>query len=243
MLNSRSNWRTFIVLTAGMMLCLPAVAEDAETEMQSRADVVSDLATAAQLIAFGRGELNETTGLSDFSSPESLVAAGGILLRIHQHTAGKFVPSDAKVLDENSQPLPDENLPFSLADEAAALFDEARAMQSNDKAGLEARIKQAQLVTDRGAVGGPRVISRTVKTGKAHTVDIEFEPNSPAVVTMRGTGKTQFEVVGPKGKVLWHSKGSWGTYQFHTGRGGAKNITVKINNKGGPPVAYTVTTN
>lgn len=60
---------------------------------------------------------------------------------------------------------------------------------------------------------------------------------------MRSTGQTQFEVLGHGDNVLWHSKGSRGFYNWHTGRGGLRDITVKVINAGGPPVAYTMVTN
>lgn len=213
------------------------------TEAEKSADLVEELATAAQLTAFGRGELADSTGLKDFKSPEALVAAGAIYLRAHKATGGKVKPSEAKVEDGDGKAVAEEGAAPSFAEDAEALFDEARALPSKDKAGLEALIKQAKSVESRGATGGPRVINRTIKTGKVHTMHIPFDPNSPASVTMRGTSTTQFEVVGPAGKVLWHSKGSWGFYNWHTGRGGVKDITIKVINKGGPPVAYTVTTN
>lgn len=224
---------------------LPALAQATaeKTDAEKTADLVEELATAAQLTAFGRGELAETTGLKDLKSPEALVAAGAIYLRAHKATGGKMKPSDAKVEDGDGKTVAEEGKAPSLAEDAEALFDEARAMPSKDKAALEALIKQATTIESRGATGGPRVINRTVKSGKVHNIHIAFDANSPASVTMRGTGTTQFEVIGPAGKVLWHSKGSWGFYNWHTGRGGMKDITVKVINKGGPPVAYTVTTN
>lgn len=211
---------------------------------ETSAELVEDLGTAAQLIAFGRGELSDTTGLKDFQSPEALVAAGGIYLRAHKACGGKLKEANIKVEDDDGQDVEAEGDTPSLADEAEALFDEARAMPTKDAANLEALIKQAKTSTERGAAGGPRVINRTVKKGKVHNLHIPFEPNAPASVTMRGTGTTQFEVVGNGGQVLWHSKGTWGVYNWHTGgKNGLRNITIKVINKGGPPVAYTVMTN
>jgi hypothetical protein len=220
-----------------------ALAQAKPNEAENSADLVEELATAAQLTAFGRGELAEATGLKDLKSPEALVAAGAIYLRAHKATGGKFKPSDAKVEDGDGKAVAEDGKAPSLSEEAEALFDEARALATKDPAGLEALIKQAKAVESRGATGGPRVINRTLKSGNTHTLHIAFDPNSPASIAMRSTGKTQFEVVGPKGAVLWHSKGNWGFYNFHTGRGGQKDITVKVINKGGPAVAYTVTTN
>ncbi len=241
----RQGWLAVAVVTAllsqSVMVFAQAKAEP--TEAEKGADLIEELATAAQLTAFGRGELADATGLKDFKSPEALVAAGAIYLRAHKATGGKVKPSDAKVEDSDGKAVPEEGAAPSFADDAEALFDEARALSTKDSAAIEALIKQAKSVESRGATGGPRVINRTVKSGKNHTIHIKFDANSPASVNMRGTGTTQFEVVGPAGKVLWHSKGSWGYYNWHTGRGGVKDITVKVINRGGPPVAYTVTTN
>lgn len=220
-----------------------AQANAGATEGEKSAELVEQLGTAAQLVAFGRGELADATGLKDLKSPEALVAAGAIYLRAHKATGGKLKPSDAKVQDADGTTVAEDGKPLSLGEEAEALFDEARAMPSKDKAVVEALIKQAQAVESRGATGGPRVISRTIKPGKTHHVDIAFDPHSPASVTMRGNGKTKFEVVGNKGRVLWHSMGTWGFYNWHPGNGGLSNVTVRVINGSGPPVSYTITTN
>lgn len=240
-----TKWLTTVLVAALVSSSYQVFAQPAAepTEAERSADLVEELATAAQLAAFGRGELAAVTGLKDFKSPEALVAAGAIYLRAHKATGGKLKPSDAKVEDGDGNAVAAGAAPTPFAEEAEALFDEARALPSKDKAAVEALIKQAKSVESRGATGGPRVINRTINTGKTHNIHIAFDPNSPASVTMRGTGTTQFEVIGNKGKVLWHSKGTWGFYNWHPGRGGLKDITVRVINNGGPPVAYTVTTN
>lgn len=246
MIFSGKHWGLVAVLFAGVFSSGTVVFAQAPvepTEAEKSADLVEELATAAQLTAFGRGELADATGLKDFKSPEALVAAGAIYLRAHKATGGKVKASDAKIEDSDGKAVAEEGAAPSFADDAEALFDEARALATKNSAAVEALIKQAKTVESRGATGGPRVINRTVKSGKNHTIHIQFDANSPASVNMRGTGTTQFEVLGPAGKVLWHSKGSWGFYNWHTGRGGVKDITVKVINRGGPPVAYTVTTN
>lgn len=247
MLISRTGWLAAVtaacVLFSSTAAWAQKTVEPAEkTEAEKTAEVVERVALAAELTAFGRGELADATGLKDFKSPEALVAAGGILLRIHKQTGGKVNTSNAKVT-EGDQEVAAEGAANSFAHEAEALFDEARAMPSKDKAALEAQIKAASFVPERGAVGGPRVITRTVKSGKAQHVELAFEPHSPASISMRGTGKVQFEVIGPGGKVLWHSQGSWGFYNFTPGRAADKGIKIKVINGGGPPVAYTITTN
>ncbi len=61
---------------------------------QQRADLIADLGVAAQLAAFGNGELNAQSGLpKDFRSPEALAAAGTMLLRAHKLTGGQQTPA------------------------------------------------------------------------------------------------------------------------------------------------------
>lgn len=246
MLISRMGWMVAIAVACLACSSTSVWAQKAETaaektETEKTAEVVERLALAAELTAFGRGELADATGLKEFKSPEALVAAGGILLRIHKQTGGKVGVSEAKVT-EGDQVVAADGPANSFAHEAEALFDEARGL-AKDKAALEAQIKQVSLVPERGAIGGPKVISRTVKSGKTQHVDLAFEPNSQATIAMRGTGKVQFEVIGPGGKVLWHSQGSWGFYTFQAGRAAERGIKIKVINGGGPPVAYTITTN
>lgn len=206
-----------------------------ETAAEETSGVVEQIALAAELAAFGRGELADATGLKDFKSAEALVAAGGILLRIHKQTGGKTSPADAKVMDQDGQAVAEESgAAESLADEAAALFDEARALPSKDKAALEAQIKQAQTVTARAGGLGPRVVSRTIVTGKAHTIHMAVRPHAPAVV-VHGTGKTHFQAIGPGGKVVWHSHGPRGVYHPNA----AGNVTLKVFNNG-PVAKYKV---
>ena len=239
-----------MVATCGMLWGATAWAQKPadkpaeKSEAEKTADVVEQLALAAELTAFGRGELADATGVKDFKSPEALVAAGGILLRAHKHTGGKVTPSDAKVMDDDGKPIAEEGgAEESLADEAEALFDEARALPSKDKAALEAQIKQAQTVPERAVVVGPRVVKRVITTGKPHTVHMGFGKNSPAAVTVRGTGRTHFEVHGKGGNVLWHSRGPHGVYKWHPAHGGVHDVKVKVFNKGGPAVKYKVFAN
>ena len=208
-----------------------------------KAQILDDLELATQLTAFGRGELADVTGLKDVKSADALVAAGGILLRIHKKTGGKLLPLKAEVTDESGKPVAAEGEQPSCEEQAEALFDEARALAPANSAAIEAAIKQAKLVPERGAVGGPRSISRRIGTGKVHTINIDFESQQPAKVHMQGTGVTQFEVVGQGGKTLWHSKGNYGFYHWTPVGKDSRSITIKVINKGGPPVNYSVMTN
>jgi hypothetical protein len=241
---------THLTLIASIALCglTGGHLASAQEAKSAEAKIVADLGVAAQLAAFGNGELNEMSGMAkDFRSPEAIVAAGIIMVKAHKATGGKLSDSKVEVMEEGGKEVAAEGKPRSLLDDANDLFDTARGMAKGDQAAaLEKRIKEALGAESRGASGGPRVITRTIKTGKAHNLKIDFDPNCVACVTMRSTGRTQFEVVGNGGKVLWHSQGNMGVYTWRTGGasgGGERNITVRVINAGGPPVAYTVITN
>ena len=246
----RNMWLSALLAAVTVAGSLPLAAQTkgkaAEEQAEQRAEVVKDLAAAADLAAFGRGEINDLTGLKDFKSPEALVAAGGILMRAHFFTGGETTVLDSAVTDGDGKVVAADAKPVPFKVEAEELFDEARELVSKDKAkaaAIEALIAQA-MSEKRGAVGKPRMINRTIATGKVHTFKIPFEPNAWALVTMKGTSKTQFEVIGPGGKVLWHGMGNAGFYRWKTGGDDhTRNITVKVINKGGPPVSYTVITN
>lgn len=236
----------WLVAFVGLALVLPGSARSDSGDaagVDEKAQVLDDLELAAQLTAFGRGELGDATGLKDVKSPEALVAAGGILLRVHKRTGGKMPPLKAEVTDESGMAVAADGDDSSLEEQAEALFDEARALATGNSKAIEAVIKQAKLVPERGAVGGPRVITRKIGSGKVHTLRIDFESQQFAKVHMQGTGVTQFEVVGQGGKVLWHSKGNWGFYNWTPVGRDSRSITIKVINKGGPPVMYSVRTN
>jgi hypothetical protein len=239
MLLSRTRWLMVVSVACGLSLSGPARSQQtAEPTADERsAEVVESLALAAELTAFGRGEFADATGLKDFKSAESLVAAGGILLRIHKQTGGKAAPGDATVSDEQGKEVAEISGDVqSLADEAAALFDEARALPVKDQAALEALIKQAQTVTARAGGVGVRVVTRTIGPGHAHTIRLAPKPNT--VIAVQGAGRTHFQAIGPGGNVVWHSHGPRGVYN-----GPGKDVTLKVINKDGPVAKYKVFAN
>src|SRR5205814_1229889 len=94
-----------------------------------RADAISDLVVASNLAAFGRGDNGELTGLKGVKSPEALVAAGSILIRVHKMTEGKTETPDIKPTDKDGKPVKaDEVKTASYEAQAEALFDEARGL-------------------------------------------------------------------------------------------------------------------
>lgn len=247
-----------LVISCGTTLMAQGVEkgepEDQEETQQSK--VLSDIAAAQQLIAFGRGELGEETGLTSYKSPQALIAAGGILLKVQAATSGKLATINSPVVDGEGAEVPAGTDKVDFAADAEALFAEALSSvkdRQRQRAGLEALIQEAKTSASayaatlpketRGAVGGPRVIKRVINTGKTHNIKISFEAGSNAEIRLQGTSKTKFEVIGPKGKVLFHSMGSKGMYSWNTSGRGIREITVKVMNDAGPPVAYVIVTN
>lgn len=220
-------------------------------QMADRADVVSLLATAANLAAFGRGEMGDETGLKAAKSPEALVAAGGILLRVNAATGGEMKAITTKPTNDKGEALKVElgkNTP--LADEAKGLFDAARAMVAADKARskeLEGLIKQAEEVTKRGACGGPRTLACNVAGGETHTYIIPFVGGCPASVAMTsgGPARLRLEILMPSGDTLYDGKGMSACHSWKTAGNPTitRNITIKVTNLGRNPTPYRVTTN
>src|SRR4029079_4658322 len=81
----------------------------------------------------------------------------------------------------------------NLKDEAKELFKEARAAAGADKdilTGVTALIKAAEgrkYGGTRGAVGGPRNITRGIAPGATHVYNIGFFTGIPAAVAVRST--------------------------------------------------------
>ncbi len=237
-----------LALAGGMLWAQPA-EENVET-VNGRGDLVAQLVTAANLASFGRGEMGDETGLKGHKSPEALVAAGGILLRIHAATGGEQKPLDAKATNEKGEAIPGEPMKSAALDaEARDLFDTARGQVAGDKArsaALETLIKQAQTVTKRDAVGGPRVVTRGLNPRQTHTYMIPFVPRAIASValTSSGTSRLHFEILGNGGQQLFENHGRAASYTWRAGAGGAdRHVKIRISNVGRNPASYRITTN
>lgn len=243
-----------VLVGSALLVAVQAPADEpkgkADTEKLARRGAgVAELATAARLIAFGRGEMADKTGLKNYKSPESLVAAGGILLRVNSAIGGKIETPDLKPTDENGKPVEAEAAKVAnLEEEAKGLFDEARAMVAGNKdraASLEALIKEASTFETRGAVGSPRAISRTIRSGAVHVWRIPFVTRSMATVTFRSTGRSElhFAIEDQPGATIFSRNGTSASHSWLTGGPGPRNTTVRVRNVGRFPTTYTVYTN
>lgn len=208
-----------------------------------RGKLVEDLVSASRLIAFGKGDFAEASGLKDYQSPEALVAAAGILLRV-QKEAGGF-----EVVNEKGQPAADGKA-ADLTKQAEELFKEARNIVKGNKARaveIEELIKQAQAIDDkRGAVGKPRTVTRVIPPGQSTEIQIGFKPNAPATIsyTTDGGPRQRCEIVAPGGRTIYDNTGRDGSHSWTTVKDdGKRMITIRLTNAGNKQHTVTVTTN
>lgn len=239
------RWTLGLMLVGLAVVGRAAAAEPTkeESESQARAKLVSDLGTAYRLMAFGKGEYGEASGLKAYQSPEALVAAGGILLRVQKDSGG------FQAVDEKGEPVKDGKA-ADLAKQADELFAQARTLAKGDKARtseVEELIKQAKAVEEkRGAVGKPRTVTRVLKPGETVEIIIGFVPSSPASVsyTTAGGPRQQCEIIGPGGNTLYDNTGRDGTHNWTTVKDDKKRmITIRLTNRGTGTHTVTVTTN
>lgn len=238
------------VAVAGMLACEVRAAEPTKEDIanaERRGDAVADVALAANLAAFGR----------DAKSPESLVIAGGMLIRAHKSFAGKSEPLDAKATDEKGNPVKGEAArAVALDKQAEALFDEARVLVGEDKArkvALEGLIKNANSfvwgpdTTARPSIGWPRTMTRQLSPGETQTYTIGFVGGQPAAVAMTSTGpaRIQFDLSQIGGASLFSLKGLNAAYNWVPGRDkdNVRRVKVTLTNVGRQPTTYTLTTN
>lgn len=231
-----------------MMTCCFAAAALAvgattaqDDKVDRRVEAISSLTTAAQLIAFGRGELGDVTGLKGVKSPEALVSAAGILLRVHAASEGKLEALD----NDKAGKVP------NLKEEAEALIIEAEGLVAGKKdraKAIKAMVEQATKFETRGAIGHPRAQTRTLSPGQSWNVKVGFEPHAPAYVGFRssGTSRLRFEVMGEGGGNMFSIVGAWGEYSWNTARDrddGRRKVGIRITNVGRNAAAVTFTTN
>ena len=227
--------RTILAVLFGLSATLAGAAEPTKAEAElaaRRGRLVEDLVTASRLVAFGRGEFGEASGLKDVQSPEALVAAGGILLRV-QKASGGF-----EAVDDKGEAAKDGKA-ADLTAQAEQLFADARNLAKGNKvrAGeVDDLIKLAKAVENqRGAVGKPRVNTKVLKPGESVEITIGFVPGSPATVsyTTAGGPRQQVEIIGPNGKTLYDNTGRDGSHSWTTVNDDKKRmITIRLTNHG-----------
>lgn len=215
------------------------VGKDAEAA-QMRADALALLPRAADLAALGR----------DVKSAETLVIAGGMLLRANSLFGGKTDPLKEQPTVEDGKPVGAATASVPLAQQADGLFDEARAMAAGGSkaAAVEALIKTVSAeFPKRGSVGGPQTVTRTLNPGETHRYNLNFYGGQPASVSMTSTGpaKIQFDVTHKSGTSLFSLRGHNAYYNWMPprDRDTLRHVTVTMTNSGRNPTTYTFSKN
>jgi hypothetical protein len=221
---------------------------DTPTEAEAHAGFLEDLAASARLAAIGYGEADAKDGRPAKQCPEDLVAAGSILVRVHKLTNGTFAELAVKPVGEDDQEVKDKADPNeSLEKQAKRLFDDAKAAAAGDAkllAAVNALIKAAEdREYGRGAIGGPKAVTRKIGAGQVHVYKIGFVPGLPASAVMRSTGQSKlaFRVENPQGRELFQLKGATAYYNWRPAAKGPFKIVVR--NVGKQPTAYQLMTN
>lgn len=240
------------LLSAGLFAPVGRAAEPTKEEAEKSAAVIGEIALAGELASLGRGHC-EGTSPKDFKSPESLVLAGGILLRAHKATQGKVAALDSKPTDDKGNPLKGDAKSVGLDKQAEALFDEASAMAAEMKdkgraAAVEAMIKREKSSEpDRGGVGGPKTITRTLQPGETHTYPLAFFSGQPAAITMTSTGppKIQIDLTHVGGASLLSMKSHNANYGWTPAndKNNIRRFTLTLTNNGNKPTTYTLSAN
>lgn len=210
-----------------------------EADAQLDAEYVENLAAADRLAAAGR----------DAKSPEMLIGAGAMYLKLAAQVPAPGVVKEAPT-GEKGDAIADKPLPPpDLKAEAAAAFKEARGFAGKDAAAVNTLIAAAEArkypTPTRGAVGGPKVITRGIGGGITHTYNIPFFTGIPAALGVRTSGirirchmatgnYTHFEQVVRFGNYTWVPKVDGSPTRMYS---------LTIRNVDNGPGQYTLTTN
>lgn len=254
-------WRAAVVggLAAVLAVGVPGAAQqpaeptpEQEKTAKVDGDYVADIGLAYQVAAFARGDGDDDAGRPRVASPEGLVTAGAMLLRVYKLTAGKVgefgvAPTDAdgKPVKDGAKKSPD------LKAQAAELFDEARALVAGDKAkaaALEVLIKGAEARDyGRGLIGGPKAITMAIAPGQTHRYPVTYIPGAPAAVALKSAGasKLDFQINHAAGGSVFRSKGVFATYNWTPvlDKRGFRPFVITVTNIGNAPTAYTLMSN
>jgi hypothetical protein len=243
------RWFAPVLLAAGLLgLAQPSgtAADKADEKDQAeKADAISDVVTAYKMADFGR----------ESKAPEALIAAASLLRKAHAGRAGRMEALDAKPVDDKDAPVQGETLkPKDLDQEANDLLDEASGLAAGDpkqSAAVEALIKTARArkygaeKMTRGALGGPKWVSRPIAPGQAHVYNIPFVTGVPAEIGIKSTGAAPLRCkMSIGGYVHFEQVVKFGEYGWVPKPDApVKTYTIRIANVGSRPTAYTLLTN
>lgn len=220
------------------------VAEDpipSEKDAELDVEFIESLAAADRMAEAGR----------DTKSPEMLIAAGSMYRKLsvqyRKPKEVKEIPTGEKdeLITEKPLPSPD------MTADAAEMFNAARGTTKvpDQIAAINVLIAAAEKrdysKKERGAVGGPKMVTRRIAGGGTHTYHIPYFTQIPAALAVRTSGirircrmvhqgYVHFEQVVRIGQYSWIPKADTGRTKMFT-------LTIHNVDKGGGQ--YTLTTN
>jgi len=186
------------VCAAVTLLVLPAPAEDPKPKPPSTAEAAKQATQAGDVellaAAYKLAEIGDKQ-----KSPEALVGAGSLILKLKALTKGEMgeLALKPEVQDEKGQPIAGAKVeaakPESLEEIAQVFFDTASNLGKDLKMSdeVEALIKAAKArkydESPRGAKGGPKWLTRTIGPHQMHVYNWPFHGHSLASVGVRGS--------------------------------------------------------
>jgi hypothetical protein len=243
----KSRWLMAVVIGGSVMVSLASRtrADDKDkppSDEELRAQMVKCLATAAEVEQFGRKH----------KAPEALVSAGGILLKVDALTRGKMEKLEGDVEDDkgNKLDVPAEE-EKSLKEQANKLFSEAREMGASmdlRPGTVEALIKAARVrnysadeeFKGRGAIGGPKRITRKIQAGGHQVHSVRFRANEVASIAFQSNYPVRLRIVSPGQGDLSNNIVQTNFYNWVP----RQPITIRISVQNlGHNAQYTITTN
>jgi hypothetical protein len=261
-MNAKLRWVLALLAIAAMAALIgpSSVAEEAKKEdpkkeenpekekRDQQAEIGTLLTTSAQMAEFGR----------KFKSPEALVAAAELLLRVDVLRNGEKLPEITEKPTDGDKDKPKElevkaEKTKSFKDEAEDLFDEASTLAgSAPKGTVEALIKTAKARKykgdgERGTLNGPRTITRALQPGEVHHYDFEYVRQLPAYFAWRNSGQAPIHTTMVTGDfVRVDSFNNCGQISFVPGF--SRNYKVegnhlRIHNVGRVATVYTIIVN
>jgi hypothetical protein len=236
--------RWLAVLTVAVLAGLmpPRAADGQQPPPDAEKSGLDELMAAYKLADFGR----------DHKAPEALIAAAGVLRKVHAATNGQMGQVAVKPVDDKDKPVAVEQEKLkSLADEANDLFDEASALGIQLKLpAVEALIKAArkreyELPGERGRAGGPSRVCRRIAPGGVHCYHIPYVAGTPAAIGIQSSNPVRARMVGPAGNVLFNQVVRVGNYTWipPAGKGRVRTFTMRVENHGRSPAQYVLFTN
>ena len=249
------NMRTVRTITLAAALCAscllvtdrsfadepaaPKLSAEDLAQAQVKSKAVELVGVAYQLAEIGR----------ETRSPETLVAAGGMLRRIHLQTQGKLAEPTDKVTDEAGKELKTQTAATpSFEAEANRLFTEASdlaaEMGPQMANAVDTLIKAARerKCESRDAVGGPKAVTRVIKPGETQVYTISFYTGRPAAFSFRSTDAPLRCKLRWEGYVHFEQVVKFGQYGWVPDpKGGiaAKTYVISIHNETKRPTTYS----